>query len=328
VRIWKHPDGTYEKPTVAVFGMDNVAVRAQLPEYQVKDCEPLRNAYVTSRLLPNTIGEYEFRARVVDVASQKLPDAKPFQAVRYFWDWGDGSTETTEVPVANHRFTGQDQERMYHQYLVSVEAVAANGERVKGRQGLQVINSAYENLVFRGIVTVLAEGTPRFPVLGEDGVVRQRFQLFHYSKGPVQITKVTAITTFRAVPGQSEPAQEESLETNELALGVIPSGKGAEVEVKLDTKAHPNTALITYELEGKSAEGRPVRGAFSVMRPPEPPTKEKHVPVTDPQLIAKIKRAQQLLKQQLVTGEDLMRLEAEGKFDDLLKPQGAPAQGG
>ncbi len=325
VRIWKRADGTYERPRVSVFGRDNVATHAELPEFQVKDCEPLRNAVVGSRLLPNTMGEYEFQVRILDVAAKKLPDARPFQAVRYEWSWGDGSTETTQGPVATHRFSGQELERMYHQYLVSVEAVAANGERVKGRQALQVLNLAYENFVYRGVITVLGEGTPRFPQLGEDGVVRQTFRLFHQAKGSVRIDKVTAVRAFR--PTQEEPSREEALETNELAVSHIPPGKGVEVQVKLDTKAEPDTAVITFLLEGSSEDGHPVRGSFSVMRPPAPPTRDNHIPVMDPVLIAKIKRAQQLLQQRFVTDEDLIRLEREGKFADL-KVEGKAIQGG
>jgi hypothetical protein len=329
VRIWKNMDGTYQVPTVSVFGRDNVATHVPLPAYKVKDCEPLRNALVSSQLRLNTVDEYEFQVRVVDVAAKKAPQALPFEPVRYVWNWGDGATETTEKPMAVHRFGGQDMEKMYFQYLVSVEAVAANGERVKGRVGMQVLNSAYENYVYRNIVTVLGEGTPRFPVLGADGVVRQTFRLFHYAKGPVRITRVIAVRS--GMPGpdhQSAPASEEAHETAELALSVIPPGKGVEISVTLDTKAEPDLAMISYELEGVSEDGHTARGSFSVMRPPEPPTKEKHLPVTDPLLIAKIKRAQQLLKQQFVTGDDLDRLESEGKFDDLMKAQRAPSQGG
>jgi hypothetical protein len=326
VRVWKNKDGSYELPQVSVFGRDNVATHAPLPAFKVKDCEPLRNALVRSRMLTNTIGEYEFQVRIVDVAAQKLPDAKPFQVVRYEWSWGDGTSETTQSPVVTHRFPGQELEKMYHQYLVSVDAVAANGERVKGRLGLQILNSAYENFVYRGVVTVLGEGTPRFPVLGEDGMVRQTFRLFHYAKGPVRIDKVTAVRSLMFSP--SEPPRDEASETNELGVSLIPSGPGVEVQVKLDLRAWPDMAMITYELEGTSTEGHPVRGSFSVMRPPAPPTREKHVPVTDPVLISKIKRAQELLKQQFVTEEDLIRLEAEGKFNDLLRAQGSTTRGG
>jgi very-short-patch-repair endonuclease len=60
------------------------------------------------------------------------------------------------------------------------------------------------------------------------------------------------------------------------------------------------------------------------MRPPPRPTKENSTPVTDPVLMAKVKKARELLGQPFVTDEDLWRLEREGRFDDLKVQREVP----
>jgi hypothetical protein len=194
-----------------------------------------------------------------------------------------------------------------------------------------VLNTSFENFDKKGIVTVLAVGTPRFPVLDEDGVVRQTFRLYHRFRGPVRLTRVTAIRAFR---GNGEgPPPPEQVDVASLPISEIPEGKGTEVKVSIDTQAEPDVFALTYALEGLSADGHPARGTFSVMRPPPKPTKENSNPVTDPVLLAKIKRARELLQQEFVTDEDIFRLEREGKFADLKidrsqKPAQAVPTGG
>jgi hypothetical protein len=63
------------------------------------------------------------------------------------------------------------------------------------------------------------------------------------------------------------------------------------------------------------------------MRPPPKPTKQNSNPIADPVLLAKVKRARELLQQEFVTDEDIFRLEREGKFADLkVEANQTPAQ--
>src|SRR5690606_24064215 len=96
-----------------------------------------------------------------------------------------------------------------------------------------------------------------------------------------------------------------------------PPGKGLEFELKLDTNQEPNVFSMEYAVEGKDSEGLPVRGTFSVMRPPPRPTKENSNPVVDPLLKAKIIAARKILNRPYVTDEDLWALERQGKFAEL-----------
>lgn len=321
LRIFLNPDGTYELPSVTVFGKDNVATTVPVPHFTVKPCQPERIAQIVARTVPNSPDEYEFMVRIGDLPRPDgQPPAQPFVPVRYEWTFNDRETKTTSVPVVAHSFENVPHDRLYLQHRVRVDVFDAAGLKVTARHSLQVLSSSFENLDKKGVVTVLAVGTPRFPELGEDGVVRQTFRLFHHFRGTVRIQKVTAIRAFAPVDGPPPPEQADP-----AALGVdaVPEGRGAEVKVTLDTKKEPDVVGITYSLEGVSADGRPARGTFSVLKPPPRPTRESNVPVTDPVLLAKIKRARELLKQPYVTDEDIWRLEREGKFADL-KLDGGP----
>ena len=80
-----------------------------------------------------------------------------------------------------------------------------------------------------------------------------------------------------------------------LGTDSIPAGTGLELRVTLDPQAEPDVLSVTYYLRGKSADGHPVVGSFSVMRPPPAPNADNSTPVTDPQLAAKIRLARERL---------------------------------
>jgi hypothetical protein len=324
LRVWLEPDGTYAQPVVTVFGKDNVSTTVPVPRYTVKSCEPERLVEVLSRRLPNADEDYEFLARIVEVPKRDAAPRTPFTPVKYVWTFDDQHTVTTTAPTTSHTLSGVGTQpwAMYLQHLVLVDVFDAKGRKLTGRSSMQVLNTSFENFDKKGVVTLLARGTPRFPELGEDGVVRQTFRLYHQWKGLVRLERVTALRA-RVPEVGAPPLPEEAAEVS-LGVDVIPEGQGVEVTVSLDTKAEPEVSVITYSLEGNTLDGHPARGTFSVMRPPPRPTKENSKPITDPVLMAKVKKARELLGQPFVTDEDLWRLEREGRFDDLKVQREVP----
>jgi hypothetical protein len=322
LRIWPEPDGSYEKPTISVFGRNNVATRVEVPPYRVKDCKPARNAVIAARLSANTEAEYEFAAKIVEVGAKDDPKAKPFKPVSYRWRFGDGATKTTTEARAVHSYEERPQETFVSDYLVEVEVRSESGDKLVGRAALELLNTIFENYAQRGIVTIMATPTPRFPELGSDGRVHQSFRLWHHRDAPVRIKKLFAVRHYIETSDNSPPESVDVGST--LGSGEIPPGHGADVDIVLDTQSEPDVFTITYSLEGETAEGAPARGSFSLMRPPPKPTKESSTPVLDPGMVAKIQRARKLLGQEFVTDEDIWRLEREGKMDDL-KVEPSPA---
>jgi hypothetical protein len=314
VRVWRQPDGSYELPEVSVFGRHNVVARAQVPPFRVNDCRPARAVHVQSRALANAPSEFEFFARVADVGAKDAPDAPPFRPQRYHWTFGDGTSETTAGPLVTHSYRARPQTSLYSQLLVAVEVLAESGDKLTGRAAVELLNSAFEDFDQKRIVSLTAAPEPRFPELGRDGVVRQAFHLSHQRPTPVRVTRVRAVRHARE--GDGPPPGAETVD-GALGLAEIAPGEGATVSLALDTRRDPDVYSITYLVDGVTPEGYAVRGSFSLMRPPPPPSKDSHTPVDDPQLVAKIKRARELLHQEFVTDEDIWRLEREGKLADL-----------
>jgi hypothetical protein len=296
---------------VTVFGRNNVATTVPLPPFRVKDCKVPRRLFIEHRVNPNTSAEFSFNARIFDAA---------IEPVRYEWDFGDGQRSTTSVPVEVHDFSARRQDALYSQILVRCTAVAADGEQVSGRDSLQLLNPLFEDFAYKGIVTIVAELTPRFPVADADGVVRLRVRLWHQSPGPVHVERVVRL---RQLWGQPSPPPEELAPIDVLGSSDIPP-EGIETHVELDLHGAPELFAHAYQIFGTSSDGWPARGSFSAMRPTELPTRERNHPVDDPMLRARILRAREILGQAYVTDEDLWRLEREGFFRGLEPAAGLP----
>ncbi|MDY7231465.1 hypothetical protein [Hyalangium rubrum] len=315
VRSWIADDGESPKLEVRVFGKNNVSTAAPVPEFTVKPCKPVRMALVTSRLRANTWGEFDFEVKLTENPGPESTPGVSFKPRSYEWSFGDGEKLTTQLPYASHNYEGRKQDAMFSNLLVEVTVHGEVGEPVRGRTSLQLINPVFEDLTTKGVVTLLVQLTPRFPELGSDGVVRQKVRLFHHRDRPVYIHNAVL---FRHKLTPSEAVGQQVVDPSGLlGTSIIPPGKGIEFEAKLDTNRDADVFSLEHYLEGKDSEGLPARGAFSVMRPPPKPTKEKSNPVTDPLFKAKILEARKLLNRPYVTDEDLWALERQGKFAEL-----------
>jgi hypothetical protein len=238
-----------------------------------------------------------------------------------------GGSETTSTPLVTHSYEDRAQDTLYSQMLVTVEIVGAGGEKVVGRKSLQLRNPVFEDFYEKGIVSLMIALNPRFPEANADGVVVQGVRLFHARPTSVTIEKAVRIKQYPEQGGETAP---ESVDPKAL-LGTteIPAGHGIDTKVAFDTAAEPDIFSVTYLLDGKTPEGWPVRGGFSVMRPPPKPTKSANNPVLDPVLRAKILAARKILGKEYVTDEDIFQLDREGKLAGLeIDPTPIPAPSG
>lgn len=327
LRTWLPDDGEDVKLEVKVFGKNNATASAPLPQFTVKSCRPARMINLIPHLKANTFGEYVLEAKVVEVPPLD-PNAKPAPPMKvqsYEWSFGDGESATTPNPFAEHSYESRRQDALYSNFLVQVTARGEGGEPVTGRAALQLLNPAYEDLAGKGVVTLMVQLTPRFPELGSDGVVHQRVRLFHFRDKPVYIQGAAVVRHRAGDPtGNAIPEREDPFQL--MGGNIIPPGHGLEFEARLDTRKDADVFSLEHLLEGKDEDGMPARGAFSVMRPPDAPTKESSVPVIDPALKQKILAARRILNKPFVTDEDLIRLEREGKFADLPPVPPEPPQ--
>jgi hypothetical protein len=311
---------------ISVFGKNNVATTVDAPPFRVKACDPGPLLVIEHRLVANTFADFELDARITSSANPGADAGAPvsFRPRTFTWSFGDGTQMQSREPHATHSFADRAQDTLYSSFLVTVEVTGDDGRLLKGRHPLELLNPAFEAFAYKGIVLLFADLDPRFPVLSANGVVDQGVRLRHTRPDVVTITSVMATTRYagdhggRSLP--EHPAASSVLGTNQ-----IPPGEGIEFHVTLDTHLDPDAISRDYTLEGRTADGHPVRGAFSVMKPPPLPTKDRHEPIADPVLLAKVKLARTLLHREFVTDQDLSTLERAGQFATLSVDAGPGA---
>jgi hypothetical protein len=300
--------GAHDHAEVIAFGRNGVSTSVPLPRFQVKPCKAPHKLLLTYRMLPNRPAELELTATLVAHGA-----SQPFQPVRFVWTFGDGTTSETSVPVEVHDYSRRPQQTLMSSFVVGCTAYAASGEQVEGRTSLELTNLAFETFAYKGVVKLSGELAPRFAEVDADGVVTQRIRLWHSHDRAVQIRRLSRT---RLAMGQRPIAEEVSASV--LGISQIGPGQTAESRpIQLDTHEAREVYGVEYHVEGVTDDGWPVSGNFAIMRPPPPPTKERHTPVIDPVLKAKILRARELLARQFVTDEDIWRLEREGLMTDL-----------
>jgi hypothetical protein len=308
---------------VLVFGRGGVVTSVPLPAYEIRDCEVPAQLVIAHSMLANSETEFELQAKIT------TPSAKPVEVAYYRWDFGDGTQETSQIATVEHDFGGRPQDTMFSQDLITCTAMTADGVEITGRGSLQLMNVAFEELAERGVVRISSAMTPRFPEMDDRGVVRQKVHLWHFRPEAVQITRIVAVKNYlpSKTDGHTPEPHGEDLDPSVVLGGAtsIPPGEGLMTQVELDPRGEA-LSRIDFYIEGVSAEGMPAHGNFSVMRPPDRPTKDNSEPVVSEYMKAKIQRAQELLGQAYVTDEDIWMLERDGQMDDI-KPEDYPQTG-
>ncbi len=325
VRAFLDDAGTPTVEQVRVFSKHNVVTVLPVPPYRVKRCEDLPVAIIGYRLLPNTWADFEFEGRVATAVPSRAitSPAAPFRPRSYTWYFGTDSAGEGGSPRVSHSFAARPEDTLYSSVLVSLEITAEDGRVARARQAIELRNPAFEAFATKKIVQLLVELDPRFPVLAEDGRVDQGVRLWHVRSEPVEIATVIRVRRRLGGSGAREVVPVASV----LGGTLIPPGRGLTTHVILDTAGAPDVLAEDYFLEGRTPEGYAVRGSFSVMRPPARPSAEHHQPIRDPRLLAKVRRARELLGKAFVTDEDLWALERAGRFSDLQVDPDAPGNG-
>ncbi len=306
------PEAVDEPPRqIAVFGRNRVATRVDMPEFVVKDCAPERILYLRHGLMSNTIDEYEFWAKIVDVAAEK-----PLQPpITFHWDFGDGKSADTEVPIVHHSYEDRSFDTLVSEFLVTCTATDRKGEKVVGRRSVQLENDSFEQMAFKGIIMIRTVNTPRFPTLDDHGKVIQKIRLWHNYDHPVTIEKVLRVRY--PEHGERPGPPEDVSVAGFLGQSVLRPGEKIEIQGEFDTLEHEGISYVTYRLLGTSSDGWPAQGELSLMKPPELPTREHNIPVADPLFAAKILKARELLGKEFVSQEEIFELERQGQFEGL-----------
>jgi hypothetical protein len=200
---------------------------------------------------------------------------------------------------------------MYSQFLVRVSAHNEVGAELRARISLQLLNLDYQDLLKFGIVKLVGESTPRFPSLAADGVVRQRFNIWHHYWRSVRLQKIRVLRLDLA--GERRD-YGDTIDMSVLSRDEIGVGESIQADLSLDTRQYPAVLALIFRLEGLSDDGRPVLGEIAVMRPPPKPSRENGDPLRDPFELQRVRMALKLLGTDTVSLEDLWQLERAGQI--------------
>jgi hypothetical protein len=179
-----------------------------------------------------------------------------------------------------------------------------------GRAAIEFLNLAHHDLEKFGTISLVAQRTPRYPAPAADGVVLQKFEIWHHYREPVEIERIHVLRLDLA----GNRHDEADLDPGVLDRREIGVGDSVHAELSFDTNRYPETLALVYRFEGTSADGKRAAGEFSVMKPPPKPTRENSVLVSDPERLRKIKMALSILGKDTVSQEEMWQLEREGKL--------------
>ncbi|MBI2571004.1 MAG: PKD domain-containing protein [Candidatus Schekmanbacteria bacterium] len=258
--------GKFRPPGISVFGRGGQVTHIPMPEFVVKPCRPQWPVQVTFWPVTNTALTYRFQAKVLLIGD----DAAPFAPVSFAWDFGDGITQTTAAPIADHDYAGAPQDTLYTSYLVQVTITGDRGEIAKGRVAFDVRNHAFYEMVRLGRIYFLRDLEPRVAMPGPDGVVRQGVRMWHTHDESVYLTHIERTTHAGQPQNKIDILDVRSI----VGTHVVQPGEKVSFELILDPQRDPGVVLADYRIFGSTLNGVPAFAKISVGNPLARPVDE------------------------------------------------------
>src|SRR5205814_1965670 len=130
---------------------------------------------------------------------------------------------------------------------------------------------------------------------------------WHAEDVPVQITGMTLSTFFLPATDGSAPSPPTTValyHTRLLRHTEIRPAAFVDESLEYDFGSNAAVYAVTFAVQGV-ADGTQARGELTLLRPPPAPTRENSIPIQDPAMVQKIRRAMTILNQQTVSQEDI-----------------------
>jgi hypothetical protein len=252
-------------------------------------------------------------------ARSTAPPAGPDPGrITFVWDFGDGTTATTSEGYVEHDYVERDQSSRQSSFLVRVEARSEHRGMATGIQTIAFINVHYLNSE-RGVVAPLVLAGP-VTRRGGDFVMPTTIRNPETQAIPIERLTAGLVPCAGMAPAsdsrQTEASYREVAASAVLSTDVIPPGE-IQLEVRFPASLVSNDICQVYLWGvGPASASRhlDLQISMMVMAP-------KMVPLdmNDPEQarhFEKIRRAASLLGRTggRVTGEDILRLEQQGKL--------------
>src|SRR5207253_2868980 len=154
---------------------------------------------------------------------------------------------------------------------------------------------------------------------GESGVTPGPIAIHDYSALPQKTAFSDLLVKVKALDGSGQLVEGRlPLHIRNVAFATRLRGMAtifaAPVPRFPEVGADAAVYAVTFAVQGVTASGMQARGELALLKPPPRPTRENSVPIQDPAMIQKIRRAMGILNQETVSQEDIWRLEREGKL--------------
>jgi hypothetical protein len=249
---------------VVVEGKGGAAQVVALPPVEVKDCVTRRQIAIEVARAVNSADRVELTAKLTELPPEK--ESEPFEKlvpVAYEWNLGDGTTLTSRGPTIEHSYEGRDQTVVESSFLVTVKIKDDRGNEASGSRAVWLPNLAFAPLVAKGRV-VLSVGVEE---ADPSTNTPEKIWLYHGYPKSVRIDRVRLRET--VLDGvdrrERETFSREYAPSEILGFWEIPPGKSLTARDLSNLQPTAESAVRIVEVLGQTADGKPARGAFTLL---------------------------------------------------------------
>lgn len=239
-------------------GKKGAATIAAVPPVVVKDCDAPVEVVVDVTRPSDMPDRVRLTARALATTPASPPERQAFRAVKYQWDFGDGTRATSTEPEIEHSYESRRQHRSYSYFFVTVDALDDQGRSGRGSQSVRFVNLAFRPLTMDDRVTVFAGARP-------NAAGGETLWLYHGHGSAVRLDSVVV----NRVAADGVVRDSRGYEPAALfGFTELPAG-ASRVTRALDSlrPTDPNEVSVV-EVSGKAADGKTATASFTLPAPP------------------------------------------------------------
>jgi hypothetical protein len=234
----------------------------------------------------------------------------------YEWDFGDGKGVTTTAGIVSHNYGDREQKSYTSTFMTKVTITDEKGTGVTARTNITFANIQW--LSTRMGTTVIPITYDRLPYRSGDDY-KVNIQIKNIFDNP--LTFAEAQVKFIPCTGGKEAKTATFPAGNFINKTSMGANEFAEDTLTIRKSIFPHpSCTVAITLTGKLSDGREVTSPLYINIPMSPEALQEAIKnnqasvVTDETVVTKIQKARSILKKELVTPEDITKLEKEGKL--------------
>ncbi len=232
----------------------------------------------------------------------------------YTWDFGDGTTATTDTGYVEHNYGEREQDALQSSFLVTVKVTDSQGQTGTGRTTVSFPNVHYlTKLMGSPVLPVIYDQFPRVTDTGIE-VTATFKNIFDET-----VTFDTAEIELKPCDSSWSPEYRELPASSILQVATITPGGSTQQVVTMDRSIlPPSTCNVNINLKAPFGPNDVASAKLYLNIPPmskEDLDPNRHRVIEDDEMVRKLNRAAEILgKEKPITPADIQRLEREGKL--------------